>query len=142
MVRAAALAALGVAAKLFPLFLLPLLALRALLERRFVAVAAMAGAAIAAWTIVNLPVAAFAFTNWSEFYAFSGQRTGTPASVWELTSTMFPATLATDVEYWPTQDPVGTEGRRELQLDAYRATRDELMRKIRARFAPPPAANE
>jgi protein-tyrosine-phosphatase len=52
------------------------------------------------------------------------------------------ATLATDVEYWPTQDPVGTEGRRELQLDAYRATRDELMRKIRARFAPPSTANE
>jgi protein-tyrosine-phosphatase len=52
------------------------------------------------------------------------------------------ATLATDVEYWPTQDPVGTEGRRELQLDAYRATRDELMQKIRARFARPLAANE
>lgn len=52
------------------------------------------------------------------------------------------ATLATEVEYWPTQDPVGTEGRRELQLDAYRATRDELMRKIRARFAPPSVANE
>src|SRR3569833_535116 len=52
------------------------------------------------------------------------------------------ATLATDVEYWPTQDPVGTEGRRELQLDAYRAIRDELMRKIRARFAPPSTANE
>jgi protein-tyrosine-phosphatase len=51
------------------------------------------------------------------------------------------ATLATEVEYWPTQDPVGTEGRRELQLDAYRAIRDELMRKIRARFAPPHAAN-
>jgi len=52
------------------------------------------------------------------------------------------ATLATDVEYWPTQDPVGTEGRRELQLDAYRATRDELMQKIRARFGRPPVANE
>ena len=42
------------------------------------------------------------------------------------------ATLAADVEYWPTPDPVGTEGRRELQLDAYRATRDDLKRKIRA----------
>jgi len=52
------------------------------------------------------------------------------------------APLATDVEYWPTQDPVGSEGRRELQLDAYRATRDELMQKIRARFGRPPAANE
>ncbi|MBY0381258.1 MAG: arsenate reductase ArsC [Xanthobacteraceae bacterium] len=52
------------------------------------------------------------------------------------------ATLATDVEYWPTPDPVGTEGRRELQLDAYRATRDDLKAKIRARFAPPKAGNE
>jgi protein-tyrosine-phosphatase len=51
------------------------------------------------------------------------------------------ATLATEVEYWPTQDPVGTEGRRELQLDAYRATRDELARRIRERFGPPPAPN-
>jgi hypothetical protein len=46
------------------------------------------------------------------------------------------------VEYWPTPDPVGTEGRRELQLDAYRATRDDLMRKVRARFAPPRIGNE
>jgi protein-tyrosine-phosphatase len=52
------------------------------------------------------------------------------------------ATLATEVEYWPTPDPVGTEGRRELQLDAYRATRDDLMRKVRARFAPPRIGNE
>lgn len=52
------------------------------------------------------------------------------------------ATLATDVEYWPTPDPVGTEGRRELQLDAYRATRDDLRQKIRARFAPPRPGNE
>ena len=95
LVRAAALAALGAAAKLFPVFLLPLLALRALFQRRIVAVTAMAGAAIAAWTVVNLPVAAFAFTNWSEFYAFSGQRSGTASSVWELTSE-FPA-LATSV---------------------------------------------
>lgn len=51
------------------------------------------------------------------------------------------ATLATEVEYWPTSDPVGIEGRRELQLDAYRATRDELLKKIRARFGPPSAAH-
>jgi uncharacterized membrane protein len=95
MVRAAALAALGMAAKLFPMFLLPLLALRALFQRRIGAVAAMAGAAIVAWCAVNLPVAAFAFTNWSEFYAFSGQREGTAASLWELIS-RFPA-LATTV---------------------------------------------
>ncbi|HEY0235758.1 MAG TPA: arsenate reductase ArsC [Afipia sp.] len=52
------------------------------------------------------------------------------------------ATLSTDVEYWPTPDPVGVEGRRELQLDAYRATRDGLLRKIRDRFGAPKVRNE
>ena len=43
-------------------------------------------------------------------------------------------TLAADVEYWPTPDPVGVEGSREQQLDAYRAVRDGLMTRIRNRF--------
>ncbi len=52
------------------------------------------------------------------------------------------ATLATEVEYWPTSDPVGIEGRRELQLDAYRAVRDTLRQKIQQRFGAPAVANE
>jgi len=52
------------------------------------------------------------------------------------------ATSATTVEYWPTPDPVGVEGRRELQLDAYRHVRDGLSDRIRARFAPPGIKNE
>jgi protein-tyrosine-phosphatase len=51
-------------------------------------------------------------------------------------------TSATEVEYWPTPDPVGVEGRRELQLDAYRHVRDSLRQRIRERFAPPGMANE
>jgi protein-tyrosine-phosphatase len=46
-------------------------------------------------------------------------------------------TLAADVEYWPTADPVGLDGSREQQLDAYRAVRDSLMERIRRRFGPP-----
>lgn len=42
--------------------------------------------------------------------------------------------LAADVEYWPTPDPVGLEGNRAQQLEAYRAVRDQLMARIRARF--------
>ena len=53
-----------------------------------------------------------------------------------------PATSATEVEYWPTPDPVGVEGRRELQLDAYRHVRDSLQRRIRERFAPAAIKNE
>ena len=43
--------------------------------------------------------------------------------------------MAVEVEYWPTQDPTAVEGSRDQRLDAYRAVRDELMRRIRARFS-------
>jgi protein-tyrosine-phosphatase len=51
-------------------------------------------------------------------------------------------TLAADVEYWPTPDPTGTEGSREQRLDAYRAMRDLLMRRIKQRFGDQPPGNE
>src|SRR6201991_617720 len=44
-------------------------------------------------------------------------------------------TLAADVEYWPTHDPTPTEGSREQRLEAYRAVRDQLARRIRERFS-------
>src|SRR6267142_2711258 len=44
-------------------------------------------------------------------------------------------TVAADVEYWPTPDPTPTEGTREQRMDAYRAVRDQLARRIRQRFA-------
>lgn len=88
--KATALAALGGAAKLFPVLMLPLLGLGALFRagsgwpRRVGAAAVLVVVAVAAWGIVNLPVAALAFENWREFYAFSSERSGTAASVWEL----------------------------------------------------------
>lgn len=39
------------------------------------------------------------------------------------------------VEYWPTTDPTIVEGSRDRKLEAYRNVRDELVRKIRQRFA-------
>ena len=51
-------------------------------------------------------------------------------------------TIAADVEYWPTVDPTGTEGSREQRLDAYRAVRDQLMKRIRERFGGPVGGNE
>jgi protein-tyrosine-phosphatase len=44
-------------------------------------------------------------------------------------------TMAVEVEYWPTSDPTAVEGSRDQRLDAYRAVRDELERRIAARFA-------
>lgn len=43
-------------------------------------------------------------------------------------------TSAVDIEYWPILDPTAIEGSREQKLDAYRAVRDELLKRIRARF--------
>jgi protein-tyrosine-phosphatase len=43
-------------------------------------------------------------------------------------------TLAADVEYWPTPDPVAVEGSREQRLAAYRAVRDGLLARVIARF--------
>ena len=43
-------------------------------------------------------------------------------------------TLAADVEYWPTQDPTGTEGSRDQKLVAYREVCDGLLQRIRRRF--------
>jgi len=43
-------------------------------------------------------------------------------------------TNAFDVEYWPTPDPTREGGNREQRLEAYRAVRDELEQRIRARF--------
>ena len=51
-------------------------------------------------------------------------------------------TLAVEVEYWPTSDPTAIEGSRAQRLDAYRAVRDQLMQRIRARFAGPVSGNE
>jgi protein-tyrosine-phosphatase len=50
--------------------------------------------------------------------------------------------IAAEVEYWPTIDPTTVEGNRAQRLDAYRAVRDELTERIRARFARPHGGNE
>jgi protein-tyrosine-phosphatase len=51
-------------------------------------------------------------------------------------------TLAAEVEYWPTPDPTAVEGNRAQRLDAYRAVRHLLLKKIRDRFAVRASVNE
>lgn len=41
---------------------------------------------------------------------------------------------APEIEYWPIPDPTLVDGSREVRLEAYRQVRDELARRIRARF--------
>ena len=43
--------------------------------------------------------------------------------------------MACEVEFWMTFDPSIVEGNRETRLDAYRAVRDQLKRRIEERFA-------
>ena len=44
---------------------------------------------------------------------------------------------AADVEYWPVMDPSGVEGSREMRLEAYRSTRDQILARLKARFGAP-----
>ena len=45
--------------------------------------------------------------------------------------------LAVEVEYWPVTDPSAVEGSREMRLDAYRRTRDQILARLKARFGAP-----
>ena len=86
---AAAIAALGASAKLFPALALPLFGLQALFGQggwldRLRRAALVTAAAIGAWALVNLPVALLAPDNWSEFYRFSQERQGTAGATWEV----------------------------------------------------------
>jgi protein-tyrosine-phosphatase len=44
-------------------------------------------------------------------------------------------TSAIEAEYWPTADPTLVQGSREQMLDAYRAVRDTLLKRIKQRLA-------
>jgi len=50
-------------------------------------------------------------------------------------------TSAVEIEYWPITDPTAIEGSREQKLVAYRAVRDELLRRIKDRFDTRPSAD-
>lgn len=45
-------------------------------------------------------------------------------------------TSSCEIEFWPTFDPSIVTGNRETRLDAYRTLRDDLLRRLRARFPP------
>ena len=89
-VRAAtALAALGAAAKLFPVVMLPVLGMNALIGggtagERVVRAARLVAIALLAWGAVNLPIALIAPDGWLEFYGFSSQRSGTAGATFDL----------------------------------------------------------
>jgi len=48
-------------------------------------------------------------------------------------------TMACEVEFWPSMDPTATEGNRAEILAGYRAVRDSLWQRLRARFPAAPS---
>ena len=42
-----------------------------------------------------------------------------------------------DIEYWPIMDPTGLGETREAKVQAYRQTRDQIVRRMIERFGPP-----
>ena len=44
---------------------------------------------------------------------------------------------ALQVEYWPIMDPTATGETREQKLEAYRQARDQIIKRLVAKFGPP-----
>lgn len=73
---------LAVAAKFYPVLLLGPLLLLCLRSGRMRAFWVTAGAALASWTVVNLPVYLVNHDGWAEFYTFSSSRGADWGSIW------------------------------------------------------------
>jgi uncharacterized membrane protein len=81
---AGVLLGLGVAAKLYPLVLLGALFLLCLRAGRLRAWARCAGAAAAAWLVVDLPVIVLSPANWGRFFRLNSSRPADPDTLWNL----------------------------------------------------------
>ncbi len=87
-VLAGVLLGLAVAAKFYPLLVLGALLLLCLRAGTWRPWLRTAGAAVAAWLAVNLPVALLAFDNWATFFTFSRSRPANPETLWDLVLTL------------------------------------------------------
>ncbi len=79
---AGVLLGLGMAAKLYPLFLLGPLVLLCLRAGKLRAVGVTAAAFAASWLAVNLPVVVLAPDAWLDFWRFNRERVGDFGSIW------------------------------------------------------------
>ncbi|MGY1640381.1 glycosyltransferase family 87 protein [Geodermatophilus sp. SYSU D00703] len=87
-VLAGALLGLGVAAKLYPLVLLGALFLLCLRAGRLRTWLGTAAAAVAAWLLVDVPVAVLAPENWSRFFRLNSERPADPDTLWNIAITV------------------------------------------------------
>lgn len=77
----------GVAAKLYPLFLFGALLVVALRRRRLAELGKAAAAAVLTWTAVNLPVMLPFPEGWKEFYRLNTDRPANPESLYAVLQT-------------------------------------------------------
>lgn len=77
---------LGMAAKLYPAFLLGPLLLLCLRSKRMSDFATMLGAFIFSWGVVNLPAVVLAPDAWLSFWSFNSDRGGDLGSIWYVLS--------------------------------------------------------
>jgi uncharacterized membrane protein len=83
-VAAGVLIGLGVAAKLYPLFLLVPIGVLAIRTARYRPAIWCTVAAGATWLAVNAPFAAAYYNGWREFYAFSATRDAEASTFWYI----------------------------------------------------------
>jgi uncharacterized membrane protein len=83
-VLAGVLLGLGIAAKFYPLLLLGVLFVLCLRAGRLREWGTTVVAAVAAWSVVNGPVAVLAPDGWAWFFVFSRERPANPESIWNM----------------------------------------------------------
>ena len=108
-VLAGVLLGLGISAKLYPLLFLGVLFLLCLRVGRLRAFWSTAGAAVATWSAINLPIALVAPENWSLFFRLNQDRISDPDSLWRIAEHVSGSTGATlfDPALAPGQAPSG-----------------------------------
>ena len=79
---------IGVAAKLYPLFLFGALLVVAIRRRRFTELGKAAAAAVATWLAVNLPVMIPFPEGWKEFFRLNSVRPANPESIYAVVQTL------------------------------------------------------
>jgi uncharacterized membrane protein len=100
-VLAGALIGLGIAAKLYPLFLLVAIGILAIRTRRYADPLWAAMSAGFAWCAANVPIAIAYHDGWWQFYKFSKDRATERSTIWAMARTITNGSLSDrDTPYW------------------------------------------
>jgi len=92
---------LGVAAKLYPIFLLVAIGILAVRTRRYAEPVWALTAAAFAWCAANVPLAIGYHTGWWTFYTFSADRDAERSTIWAMVRTLSDGSVsAGDTPYW------------------------------------------